>query len=189
MRREPGRLGTVPDARLVSHNPDEDANDGGICPAFNVTREELTLIATHWAAVHAEAVLWWYATFESSMAEQRCDAERRLAAVATDWRQTVLAAVPTPGEERFPVGYPGSPHTELPARDGMPHGEIERNAKAPNCSHFTHWTTTDDSITWTVDVLSAGTYEAVLWYTCPVADAGATVRLSCASSCRPRACI
>jgi arylsulfatase A-like enzyme len=103
----------------------------------------------------------------------------RLAGIAADWRKTVLAAVPVPAEERFPVGFPGSPHTELPARDGRPHGGVARNAKAPNCSHFVQWTKTDDSITWTVDVLTAGTYEAVLWYTCLAADAGSSVRLSC----------
>ena len=80
------------------------------------------------------------------------------------------------------MGFPGSPHTELPARDGRPHGGVARNAKAPNCSHFVDWTKTDDSITWTVDVLAAGSYEAVLWYTCPEADAGSSVTLSCGAS-------
>jgi len=107
------------------------------------------------------------------------DVARRLAGIAADWRKTVLESAPAPAEERFPVGFPGSPHTELPARDGIPHGGVARNAKAPNCSHFTRWTKTDDSITWMVDVLSAGTYEAVLWYTCPAADAGSNVTLSC----------
>jgi len=107
------------------------------------------------------------------------DVASRLAGIADEWRKAVLAAVPAPAEERFPVGFPGSPHTELPARDGIPHGGVRRNAPAPNCSHFTRWTKTDDSITWTVDVLAAGDYEAVLWYTCPEADAGSTVTLSC----------
>jgi arylsulfatase A-like enzyme len=106
----------------------------------------------------------------------------RLTGIAADWRTNVLAAVPAPTEERFPVGFPGSPHTELPARDGRPHGGVVRNASAPNCSHFVGWTKTDGSITWTVDVLTAGTYEAVLWYTCPVADAGSSVTLTCGTA-------
>ena len=103
----------------------------------------------------------------------------RLGALATDWRRDVLNAVPPPKEERFPVGYPGAAHTELPARDGVPRGGITRSSKAPNCSSFTNWKTTDDSITWTVDVLTAGSYDAELWYTCPEADAGSTVTLAC----------
>jgi hypothetical protein len=61
----------------------------------------------------------------------------------------------------------------------VPHGGISRSSKAPNCSSFTNWKTTDDSITWTVDVLTAGSYDAELWYTCPEADAGSTVTLTC----------
>jgi len=103
----------------------------------------------------------------------------RLGAIAAAWRRNVLDAVPPPTEERFPVGCPGAPHTELPARDGLPHGGVTRSSKAPNSSYFTHWKTTDDSITWTVDVITAGDYDAVLWYTCPEADAGAQVTLAC----------
>ena len=103
----------------------------------------------------------------------------RLKTLADQWRRDVLAAVPPPAEERFPVGYPGAPQTELPARDGLPHGGVARSSKAPNCSSFTNWKTTDDSITWTVDVLTAGSYDAELWYTCPEADAGSTVTLAC----------
>ena len=103
----------------------------------------------------------------------------RLRSIAAVWRRDVLNALPPPKEERFPVAAAGAPHTELPARDGVPHGGITRSSKAPNCSSFTNWKTTDDSITWTVDVLTAGSYDAELWYTCPEADAGSTIALAC----------
>ena len=103
----------------------------------------------------------------------------RLRAIADAWRRDVLNAVPPPKEERFPVGAPDAASTELPARDGVPHGGVTRSSKAPNSSSFTNWKTTDDSITWTVDVLTAGSYDAVLWYTCPEADAGSQVTLAC----------
>jgi len=106
----------------------------------------------------------------------------RLRALAADWRRDVLNAVPPPKEERFPVAAAGAPHTELPARDGVPHGGVARSSKAPNCSSFTNWKTTDDSITWTVDVLTAGSYDAELWYTCPEADAGSTIALACGAA-------
>jgi arylsulfatase A-like enzyme len=103
----------------------------------------------------------------------------RLREAADRWRRDVLEAVPRPAEERFPVGAAGAPLTELPARDGLPHGGVARGSPAPNASFFKNWTTVEDSITWTIDVLTPGRYEATLWYTCPAADAGATVRLSC----------
>jgi hypothetical protein len=82
----------------------------------------------------------------------------------------------------FPVGFPGAPNTELPARDGAGGGGVVRSGKAPNCSFFTGWTSRDDTIAWDVDVLTPGRYEAVLWYTCPEADAGATVELACGAA-------
>ncbi len=103
----------------------------------------------------------------------------RLQDIATTWRREVLGAVPAPSEERFPVGFPGAPQTELPARDGRGHSGVERSGRAPNCSFFTNWTSTDGSITWTVDVLTPGRYEAVLWYTCPESDVGSTLELHC----------
>ena len=105
----------------------------------------------------------------------------QLQGIASAWTRDVLKAVPAPREERFPVGFPGAPNTELPARDGHGHGGVERSGKAPNCSFFTNWTSTNGHIAWTVDVLTPGRYEAVLWYTCPAADVGSTIQLSCES--------
>ncbi len=74
--------------------------------------------------------------------------------------------------------------TQLPARDGVPHGSVQRSAPAPNCSFFTNWTSPDDSITWDIEVATAGKYEAVIYYTCPAADVGSTIELSFGSRCR-----
>jgi len=112
------------------------------------------------------------------IAAEQPEQATRLRDVAAAWRRDVLDTVPRPTEERFPVGYPGAPLTELPARDGLPHGGVARSGKAPNCSFFTHWTKADDSISWAVDVIEPGRYTAELWYTCPPADAGSTVTLS-----------
>ena len=65
-----------------------------------------------------------------------------------------------------------------PARDGVPHGNVKRSANAPNCSFFKSWISTNDSITWDVEVATAGKYEAVIYYTCPAADTGSTIELS-----------
>ncbi|MEM7382468.1 MAG: arylsulfatase, partial [Bacteroidota bacterium] len=83
------------------------------------------------------------------------------------------------GESRpFTLGYPGFELTQLPARDGIGHGNIERSNKYPNCSFFTNWKSTEDFISWEVDVLSAGQYEVSLYYSCKPGNTGATIELS-----------
>jgi hypothetical protein len=76
------------------------------------------------------------------------------------------------------VGYKQFPITHLPARDGVPHGNIKRSAQAPNCSFFQNWKSVDDSITWDVEVATAGRYEAVVLYTCRKEDVGSKVEVS-----------
>jgi arylsulfatase A-like enzyme len=78
----------------------------------------------------------------------------------------------------FTVGYGAS--TTLTARDGVEHGTIQRSAKAPNNSFFTHWTRADDFITWDIEVGTSGEYEAIVHYTCAAGDEGATIRLATA---------
>ncbi len=81
-------------------------------------------------------------------------------------------------ERPFPVGYVEFPMTPLPARDGSPHGKVRRSAGAPNSSYFVHWTSSEDSMTWDIDVHTAGKYDVTIYYTCPQADAGSTIELS-----------
>lgn len=81
-----------------------------------------------------------------------------------------------PDDRPFPVGF--SKSTQLPARDGKEHGGVERSGRAPNCSFFRNWTTKDDRITWDVEVIETGEYEAVVYYTCPEADLGSIFELS-----------
>lgn len=93
-----------------------------------------------------------------------------------EWRREVLPD--SPDDRPFPVGYREYPTTFLPARDGVPSGEIQRSAKAPNCSFFTHWKNLSDTVTWSVEVHTPGEYEAVLLYTCPASDIGSVIELS-----------
>jgi len=113
-------------------------------------------------------------------AEQPAVAGRLRAAVAA-WRAEVLPAI-AQDDRPFSVGYKAFPVTFLPARDGVASGGIQRSAKAPNCSYYTHWTSTADTITWDVEVATAGNYEAIVHYTCPKSDVGATVELGLGSA-------
>lgn len=76
----------------------------------------------------------------------------------------------------FSVGF--GPRTVLPARDGVEHGTIQRSARAPNNSFFENWTREEDSITWDVEVIRPGNYQAIVYYTCAEENVGAKVRLS-----------
>ncbi len=101
----------------------------------------------------------------------------RLSEAAARWKADLLPDL-TDDDRPFPVGYPAFPLTPLPARDGVPHGNVQRSARAPNCSFFTNWVSTEDKITWDIEVARSGRYEAVVYYTCPEEDVGSTVELS-----------
>jgi len=100
----------------------------------------------------------------------------KLSEAVARWKQEVLPKSPK-DDRPFPVGYADFPTTILPARDGVPHGTIQRSANAPNCSFFTNWKTADDKITWDIEVASSGKYEAVIYYTCAEQDVGSTIEL------------
>lgn len=94
------------------------------------------------------------------------------------WSDTVLSEINTSSTRPFTIGHPTLNLTQLPARDGQAHGNILRSNRFPNCSFFTNWTALTDSITWEVEVLQAGQYEALAYYTCPEQDIGSTLALT-----------
>jgi hypothetical protein len=115
---------------------------------------------------------------KKDVAREQPAVARQLADAVAAWRKDVLAGWTRKDDRPFAVGYAEFPIAPLPARDGVPHGNVRRSARAPNCSFFTGWTTTDDTMTWNVDVATTGRYEAVVYHTCPEAAVGATVQLS-----------
>lgn len=101
---------------------------------------------------------------------------KKLLAQASQHNNEMQTAFEKYRDRPFTVGYSRS--TTLPARDGVPKGEIKRSSKAPNNSFFTHWKRTEDSITWDIDVGKANIYEAILHYTCKSGNEGSTIQLS-----------
>jgi len=115
---------------------------------------------------------------DHNVAAEHPEEAARLSKAMADWRKELPPVPKGDNDDRpFTVGYPAFPVTQLPARDGVPHGGVKRSSNAPNCSYFTHWTSPDDSITWDIDVATTGKYEAVIYYTVPAADVGSTVAL------------
>ena len=116
---------------------------------------------------------------DRDIAGEKPEVASRLRHAVTEWGREMLPLV-GPDDRPFPVGF--SRTTLLPARDGVPEGGVERSAKAPNCSYFTHWTSKDDRMTWDIDVAQAGEYDADIYYTCAAGDTGSTVELSFAGA-------
>lgn len=111
------------------------------------------------------------------VADKHSDEAQHLRKAIAGWKQEVLSGLKK--EPRaFPVGYREMPLTQLPARDGVPHGQVKRSANAPNCSYFRDWARLEDRITWDIEVATPGRYEAVVYYACPAADVGSKIELS-----------
>ncbi len=112
------------------------------------------------------------------IAGERPEVTQKLKQAVKDWKKSVWPQGYPKDSRPFLIGYGGAKSTQLPARDAISHGEIKRSSRHPNCSFFYNWTSPQDSITWDAEVDQAGTYEAILYYTCPTADIGSTVELS-----------
>jgi len=111
-----------------------------------------------------------------NVADAHSEEARRLKAIAAQFASELPRNFGADAPLPYPVGYAKT--TQLPARDGVAHGTIQRSAKAPNCSYFTHWTSLSDRITWEIEVGEKATYEAQVYYTCKAENVGAEIELS-----------
>ena len=98
------------------------------------------------------------------------------------WVAEVASELPEEDTRTFPLGHPNFAFNQLPARDGQPHGSIKRSNRYPNSSFFTNWNNIEDSITWDVDVVEDGEFEAVIYYTCSEENLGSVIELSLGNS-------
>lgn len=96
--------------------------------------------------------------------------------LAKKYREEMKVEFAKNRDRPFNVGFGAS--TMLPARDGQANGDVQRSVKSPNNSFFTNWKSKDASITWHVDVATAGNYEVVVRYTCAAGDEGVRMRLA-----------
>ena len=101
---------------------------------------------------------------------------KRLKAAVDKWKKEVLAGYDD-DQRPFVIGHPDFANTQIPARDGKEHGNIKRSNRFPNCSYFTNWISTEDKITWDVEVAASGEFEVELYYTCAAKDLGCEMEL------------
>ncbi len=100
------------------------------------------------------------------------DQAARLKDAVAAWSREVLPK--GPDTRPFPAGF--ATFTMLPARDGVPHGKLKRSSRHPNSSYFMEWKSTEDYVTWDIEVGEAGEYEAVVYHA--AAAPGAILELS-----------
>ena len=114
---------------------------------------------------------------ERDIAKKQPNVASRLQGAVQQWKHDVLQGLEQ-DDRPFVIGHPDFVYTQIPARDGTAHGNIQRSNKFPNCSFFTNWTALEDKITWNAEVLATGDYDVEIHYSCPKSDVGATVELS-----------
>lgn len=112
------------------------------------------------------------------VAAQYPEVRDQMSQTRLNWRETVLTELPSEDLRPFPVGHPSFSHTQLPARDAVAHGNLQRSNRWPNCSFFTNWTSEADSLIWEVEVLTEGEYEVVVYYTGDSATIGTELAVS-----------
>ncbi|MEC7124705.1 MAG: arylsulfatase [Bacteroidota bacterium] len=94
------------------------------------------------------------------------------------WKKTVLAELPNKDKRPFYIGHTSLQTTQIPARDGLPHGELKRSNRFPNCTYFTNWINQKDSITWEAEVHKAGNFEVTVYYSCEEDAVGSVFEVS-----------
>ncbi len=98
------------------------------------------------------------------------------------WQSTLLENNNQGAERPITLGHPDFEYTQIPARDGIPNGNIKRSNRHPNNTFFMNWKRAMDSITWDVEVLADGEFEVELYYTCPKESLGTVLELSLGES-------
>lgn len=106
---------------------------------------------------------------------------QRLTAVAQNFRENVAKGYDQ-DERPFLIGHKDYRYTQLPARDAIGSGAIERSNKFPNCSFLRNWTKADEQIRFDAIVGASGRYQVELEYAIAAADVGATIQLQIGQS-------
>ena len=115
---------------------------------------------------------------------QRKDVSKELPQLTTELKQRVekFQTEVVDGYDQldrpFLIGHADYDYTQIPARDAVPHGNIKRSNRFPNCTYFHNWIAVEDKITWDVEVAHSGKYLVEVYYAVPKSDVGATIRLS-----------
>lgn len=115
---------------------------------------------------------------KTDLSEELPEIRAEMQQVADSFRAQIDRELPAGETRPFYLGHPDFAYTQIPARDGVAHGQIRRSNPYPNCSFFMNWVDPRDSISWEVEVPADGRFKVSLYYTCPRGDEGSLVELS-----------
>lgn len=111
----------------------------------------------------------------TDVAKQHAAVAHRLGTVAQAFRNETKGF--NADKRPFLIGHADYRYTQMPARDASGSGGIKRSNRYPNCSYFLNWTSTEEQITWNVEVAASAKYRVAMHYACPEADLGSVVEL------------
>jgi arylsulfatase A len=109
------------------------------------------------------------------IAQQQPELTAKLKAAYDKWSKEVSAEAG--GRFPIPVGYAEMPQVEVPTPEGRWTGGLKFGGRHANNNWLAGWTRLDASVTWDLEVVHAGPYEATLKYICPKEDVGSKVRV------------
>ena len=102
---------------------------------------------------------------------------RKLKEALAKYKTEVLSEYGGNKDERdFVIAHPGSKLTQLPARDAVATGGLNRSNRFPNDSYFERCKSIDDRITWNAEAGESGLFEVEIFYATRLG--GAKYRLS-----------
>ena len=113
----------------------------------------------------------------NDISQQKPDVAERLQTAIDRFKKNVMKGYGV-DDRPFIIAHPDYRYTQIPARDGIAHGAIQRSNRWPNCSFFRNWVNVDDIITWGAEVGASGKYRVEIEYACPEEDVGSTIQLS-----------
>lgn len=114
---------------------------------------------------------------KQDLSEELPEVKMQMVAAAEDFQRQIDQELPEKDLRPFFLGHPALKYTQIPARDGTAHGNIQRSNRYPNCSFFTNWISLQDSLSWQVEVPEEGNFKVQLYYTCPEGDEGSVIQL------------
>mgnify|MGYP001796220160 CR=1 FL=1 len=111
-----------------------------------------------------------------NLREQKPDVFEELQTSYLNWFQEVSNNWKV--ESVIPVGYDEFPRCKLNAVEAKYSGDLKFHGKGYVNDWLENWINPQDSITWSVNIVSDGDYEFLLEYVCPQEDLGSTISLT-----------
>ena len=93
-----------------------------------------------------------------------------------EWENEVLSELPETDTRTFTIAHPDFVWTQIPARDGTGHGNIQRSSIIPIVHFLPTGRVCPIALPGMLKSLSEGDFEVTIYYTCPAKDVGSTFR-------------